>query len=70
MHLGGSLQILAHKSGEGKHGTTNGKKKLLGEAIKFNIIDRGGMVNTLEVVALRILALEVANAGGRVKNKA
>jgi hypothetical protein len=32
--------------------TTNGKK-LIGEAIEFNIIDQGGTMSTLEVVAIR-----------------
>ena len=67
--LGRLLVNLAHYSGEGRHGTTN-EEKLLNEAIKFNVIDVGGTMNTLEVVALRILALKVANAGGRAKNKA
>lgn len=49
--------------------TTNGKK-LIGEAIEFNIIDQGGTMSTLEVVAIRILALEVANTSGGEKNKA
>ena len=67
--LGRLLVNLAHYSGEGRHGTTN-EEKLLNEAIKFSVIDVGGTMNTLEVVALRILALKVANAGGRAKNKA
>jgi hypothetical protein len=36
----------------------------------MNIIDRGGAVSTLEVIAKRILALEMANAGGQSKSKA
>jgi hypothetical protein len=59
----------AHKSGAGRHGTTYGKG-LLGEAVEINIIDRGGPMSTLEVIALRILALEVANASGGAKSKA
>jgi hypothetical protein len=40
------------------------------EAVEISIIDRGGAVSTLEVIAMRILALEVANASGGAKNKA
>jgi hypothetical protein len=50
-------------------GTTNGEG-LFGEAIKIYIIDRGGPMSTLEVIAQRILALEVANASGGTKSKA
>ena len=59
----------AHKSGSQKEGTTNGKW-LLCEAVKIRIIDKGGVMSTLEVVAMRIMALEVTNAIGQTKNKA
>ena len=52
-----------------RQGTTNGEG-LFGEAIKIYIIDHGGPMSTLEVIALRILALEVAYASGGAKNKA
>ena len=43
---------------------------LFGEPVKINIIDRGGPMSTLEVIALRILALEVANTSGGLESKA
>jgi hypothetical protein len=49
--------------------TTNGEG-LLGEAIKISIIDKRRPMSTLKVVASRIMALKVANAGGRSKSKA
>ena len=49
-------------------GTTNGKR-LLCEAVEINIIDQGGAMSTLEVIAKRILALEVANASGGAKKQ-
>jgi len=50
-------------------GTTNGEG-LFGEAIEICIIDRGSPMSMLEVIAHRILALEVANASGGAKTKA
>jgi hypothetical protein len=52
-----------------RQGTTNAKW-LLGEAIEISIIKRGGPMSTLDVITLRILALEVANASGGAKRKA
>jgi hypothetical protein len=45
-------------------------KILFGEVVKFIIIDRRCTMSTLEVVAMKIMALEVANASGRMKNEA
>ena len=44
---------LPHYSRMQRHGTTNGKR-LLGEVVKINIIDRGGPMSMLEVIALTI----------------
>ena len=54
-------------SGAQRQGTTN-RKGLLREADKISIIDRGGAMSTLEVVAMRIMALEVAKQKARPKS--
>jgi hypothetical protein len=69
MHLGGSLQILHIRVEPKGKGPPTGEG-LLCEAVKISIIDSGGAMRTLEEVAIRIMALEVANAGGRSKSKA
>jgi hypothetical protein len=51
--LGRLLADLAYKSKESRHETTNGKGRF-GEAVKFNIIDQGGMMSMLEVVLMSI----------------
>ena len=57
----------AHKSGSQREGTTN-EKGFICEAVEISVIDREGAMSTSEVVAKRILALEVTNACGRTKN--
>ena len=59
----------AHKSGMQRQGTTNGEG-FLGESINISVIYIGGLMSTLEVIALRIWTLEVANASGGPKRKA
>ena len=61
---GGFLTNLAHKSGAQKQGTTN-QKGFLCEAVEISIIDRECVVSMLEVIAKRVLALEMANASGQ-----
>ena len=64
---GRHLTDTAHKSRSQREGTTN-EKGLICEAVEISVIDRVGAMSTLEVVAMRILALEVTNAGGQTKS--
>ncbi len=59
----------AHESGMQRRGTTN-LEGLLGESIKISVIHIGGPMSTLEVIAVRIWTLEVANAKGGAKREA
>jgi hypothetical protein len=67
--LGRLLTDPANKSGPQRYRATNGKG-LLCEAVEISIIDSGGAMSTLKVVASRIMTLQVANAGRRTKSKA
>ena len=71
MHVGGSLQILHMRVQRGmQRRGTNNLEGLLGEYIKVSVIHIGGPMSTLEVIALRIWTLEVANANGGAKREA
>ena len=59
----------ANKSGLRMAQCQNGKG-IFSEAVEISIIDSGGAMSTLKVIASRILTLEVANAGRRTKSKA
>ena len=61
--IGRLLIDSANQSGARKQRATNGKR-LLCKAVEISIIESGATMSTLKVVASRIMALEVANAGG------
>jgi hypothetical protein len=63
------LTDYAHYSGTHRQGTTNGKR-LHCETVEIIIIGVGGAMSTLEVIAKKILALEVANPTGGLKSRA
>ena len=67
--IGRLLMDSANKSGPQRLGPTNGKGVLC-EAVEISIIDSGGAMSTLKVVASRIMTLHVANARRQTKSMA
>ena len=66
--LEGLLANLANKTRSNGRRPINGKG-LLGEAIKFHILHERCPIKALQVIAMWILALKMANANRRVKSE-